>query len=52
MQPLSQGLILLLGVAVLIPIFGMITGMVMQRFRTQERLRLIEKGLPLPPDPE
>jgi hypothetical protein len=50
MQPLSQGLIFLLGVAVLIPIVGMITGMVMQRFKTQERLRMIEKGLPLPPE--
>jgi hypothetical protein len=52
MQPLSQGLILLLGVAVLIPIVGMITGMVMQHFKTQVRLRLIEKGLPLPPEHE
>jgi hypothetical protein len=35
----------------LIPIATMITAVVMQRFKTQERLRAIEKGLPLPPEP-
>ena len=51
MQSLNQGLIFLLSVAVLIPIAGMATGVMMQWFKTKERLRLIEKGLPLPPDP-
>ena len=34
-----------------LPLAAMITGVVTQRFKTQERLRLIEKGLPLPPEP-
>jgi hypothetical protein len=51
MRP-EVGLIFLLGVAVLIPIAGMATGVMMQWFKTRERLRLIEKGLPLPPDPQ
>jgi hypothetical protein len=37
---------------VLIPVVGMITGMVMQWFKTKERLAAIEKGIALPPEPE
>lgn len=39
------------GLFVLIPIFGMITGMVMQWLKTKERLAAIEKGLSVPPEP-
>ena len=34
----------------LVPVVMMISGVMVQRFRTQERLRAIEKGLPLPPE--
>jgi hypothetical protein len=33
----------------IVPLAGMGAGVMVQRFRTQERLRAIEKGLPLPP---
>jgi hypothetical protein len=35
----------------ILPIVMMAGGVAVQWFRTQERLRLIEKGLPLPPTP-
>jgi hypothetical protein len=35
----------------IIPIVMMVAGVTTQWLRTQERLRLIEKGLPLPPAP-
>jgi Domain of unknown function (DUF6249) len=35
---------------VVIPIMAMATGILLARFKTQERLRAIEKGVPLPPE--
>ena len=36
----------------MVPIVAMFAGIMIQRFRTQERLRCIEKGVPLPSWPE
>ena len=36
---------------VIIPVAAIIAGVLVQRFKTQERLRLIERGIPLPPEP-
>jgi protein-S-isoprenylcysteine O-methyltransferase Ste14 len=40
---------LLASVWVIIPLVGIVVGFLVKRLQSEERLRLIEKGLPLPP---
>lgn len=48
MGNIGPGAVLVSMVWAIVPIVAMIAGVMMQRFRTQERLRAIEKGVPLP----
>jgi hypothetical protein len=50
MRNVSLQEVLIATIWAIIPVFAMVTGVMIQRFRTQERLRAIEKGLPLPPE--
>jgi sterol desaturase/sphingolipid hydroxylase (fatty acid hydroxylase superfamily) len=50
MVPLDPA-IYVIGLFVLIPLGGMTVGYLMQRLKSQERLRAIEKGVLIPPDP-
>jgi hypothetical protein len=43
--------IFVIGLFVLIPLGGMTVGYLMQKLRSEERLRAIEKGVALPADP-
>jgi hypothetical protein len=40
--------IYVVGFAILIPLVGMLVGYLIQKLKSEERLRAIEKGLPLP----
>jgi hypothetical protein len=51
MRNVSIQEVLIATIWAIIPVFAMVTGVMIQRFRTQERLRAIEKGMPIPPDP-
>jgi hypothetical protein len=51
MQNIGPGTVLVSIVWALVPIVAMFAGVMIQRFRTQERLRCIEKGIPVLPWP-
>lgn len=50
MVGISQ-VLLVAAIFVLIPLGGMLTGVVMNWLKTKERMLAIEKGVPLPPEP-
>ena len=51
MQNIGPGAVLVSMVWAIVPIVAMFAGVMIQRFRTQERLSCIEKGIPVPPWP-
>ena len=52
MRNIGPGEVLVSMVWAIVPIAAMFAGVMIQRFKTQERLRCIEKGIPLPPWPQ
>lgn len=52
MRNIGPGEVLVSMVWAIVPIAAMFAGVMIQRFKTQERLRCIEKGIPVPPWPQ
>jgi hypothetical protein len=47
MRGVSTLQVLIISVMLIVPVAGIVAGVVVQWFRTQERLRAIEKGIPI-----